>query len=264
MAFPMPSNGAPPAIETFGLAKRYVLGEHQSLRHTIGHLRRTSDVERPVLEALTDVSVTVHRGESLGIVGSNGSGKSTLLQVISGITLPTSGHAVVRGRVLPLLAVGTGFHPELTGRENVSLFAASLGLGRLATPGRMEQIAHFAGLERHMDTPSKRFSSGMLARLSFAVAVLFPADIYLFDEVMATVDGEFQARCMTEIKALSDSGRTVIFISHHLEPIADLCDRVLWLDQGRVRQIGEAADVLPAYRSATDEAAAEETQAVNQ
>ena len=253
---PAGSNGALPAIETFGLAKRYVLGEHRTLQHTLSHLSRSADVERPTLEALAEVSVTIRRGESLGIVGNNGSGKSTLLQVVSGITLPTSGRAVVRGRVLPLLAVGTGFHPELTGRENVSLFAASLGLARLATAARIKEVAAFAGLERHMDTPSKRFSSGMLARLSFAVAVLFPADIYLFDEVMATVDGEYQARCMTEIKRLSDSGRTVIFVSHHLDPMAELCDRVLWLERGRVRQIGNAGEVLEAYAQATDESAA--------
>ena len=148
------------------------------------------------LEALADVDFTVYRGESFGIVGTNGSGKSTLLQILAGTTLPTGGDDGGHGRVLPLLAVGTGFHPELTGRENVTLFASSLGIPRSVIEARMDAVAEFAELERHMDTPVKRFSSGMLSRLSFSIAMQFPADIYVFDEVLAVVDGEFQGRCL--------------------------------------------------------------------
>ncbi len=144
------------------------------------------------LEALLDVDFTVWRGEAVAIVGTNGSGKSTLLQLLAGTTLPTRGIMRVHGRVLPLLAVGLGFHPELTGRENVTLFASSLGIPRRTIESRMEDVTAFAELERHMDTPVKRFSSGMMSRLSFAIAVQFPADIYVFDEVLAVVDGEFQ------------------------------------------------------------------------
>ena len=242
---------APPAIEARGLTKRYLLGEHRSLQHTVGHLTRRSKGARPTLEALTGVEFTLRRGESLGLVGGNGSGKSTLLQILSAITLPTEGHALVRGRVLPLLAVGTGFHPELTGRENVSLFAASLGVPRKVTLQRLDRVAQFAELERHMDTPAKRFSSGMLARLSFAVAVLFPADIYVFDEVLAVVDADFQARCLDEIKRLHESGRTMIFVSHRLEQVGELCDRVMWLERGRVRELGPTDEVLRAYAAAS-------------
>jgi lipopolysaccharide transport system ATP-binding protein len=238
----------PAAIEAGGLSKQYRLGEHRSLQQTVRHLaRRSGASEGPQLEALAGVDLRVNRGETLGIVGGNGSGKSTLLQLITGITIPTDGWLVVRGRVLPLLAVGTGFHPELTGQENVTLFGASIGLPRKVIRDSLDRIAAFADLELHMDTPVKRYSSGMLSRLSFATAVLFPADIYLFDEVLAIVDAEFQRRCLTEISELSKAGRTVIFVSHNLEQVASTCDRVLWLESGRPRQIGETRTVLDSY-----------------
>jgi ABC-type polysaccharide/polyol phosphate transport system ATPase subunit len=177
----------------------------------------------------------------------NGSGKSTLLQILAGTTVPTGGEMEVHGRVLPLLAVGTGFHPDLTGRENVTLFASSLGVPRDAIAERMDAVGDFAEIERHMDTPVKRFSSGMLARLSFAIAMQFPADIYVFDEVLAVVDGEFQHRCLTEIKNLHAQGRTVLFVSHSLHQVADVSEKVIWLDRGRIHSIGPADEVLTAY-----------------
>ncbi|HEX4733212.1 MAG TPA: ABC transporter ATP-binding protein, partial [Thermoleophilaceae bacterium] len=185
------------AISAKGLSKHYRLGELQSLRRTLRRVARRDHAHHaPDLAALDEVAFTVHRGEAVGVVGTNGSGKSTLLQILAGTTLPTGGEMEVHGRVIPLLAVGTGFHPELTGRENVTLFAASLGIPREAIADRMDAVAAFAEIERHMDTPVKRFSSGMLARLSFAIAMQFPADVYVFDEVLAVVDGEFQARCL--------------------------------------------------------------------
>jgi ABC-type polysaccharide/polyol phosphate transport system ATPase subunit len=248
------SNGyrdRPFAVSAEGVRKDYRLGELHSLQQTIRRLTaRSGGTAQPRLEALAGVDFTVWRGEAMGIVGTNGSGKSTLLQVLAGTTIPTSGVLRVRGRVLPLLAVGQGFHPELTGRENVTLFASSLGVPRRTIESRMDSVTEFAELDRHMDTPVKRFSSGMVSRLSFAIAVQFPADIYIFDEVLAVVDGEFQARCVAEIKRLHSEGRTVLFVSHSLQQVADVCDRVIWLDGGTVKQVANTEDVLAAYELA--------------
>src|SRR3954469_7713113 len=222
-------NGAPAAIVARGLRKHYRLGEHQSLKLTVNRLLRHGQANAPAgLDALVDVNLTISRGESVGIVGTNGSGKSTLLQILAGTTLPTGGEMRVYGRVVPLLAVGLGFHSELTGRENVTLFASSLGIPRKTIQARLGAVGAFAQLERHMDTPVKRFSSGMVSRLSFAIAMQFPADIYVFDEVLAVVDGEFQARCVAEIKRLHAEGRTVIFVSHDLRQVDAVCEQVLW------------------------------------
>lgn len=202
-----------------------------------------------MIEVLGGLDFTIFRGEAFGIVGTNGCGKSTLLQLLAGTTLPTGGQMEVHGRVIPLLAVGTGFHPDLTGRENVRLFGASVGIPLGIIERRVEAVAAFAELERHMDTPVKRFSSGMLSRLSFAIAMQFPADIYVFDEVLAVVDGEFQGRCLREIRRLHEDGRTVIFVSHSLDQVTEVCERVMWLENGVVREIGAASTVLKAYRS---------------
>jgi lipopolysaccharide transport system ATP-binding protein len=245
---PSDANGKPVALAAENLGKHYRLGELFSLGQTLSHLRgRSAGAQAPGLEALRSVSFEVARGEAFGIVGTNGSGKSTLLQILAGTTLPTAGCLTVQGRVLPLLAVGTGFHPELTGRENVALFAASLGIPRATANARLDAVAQFAEIQDHMDTPVKRFSMGMLSRLSFAVAVQFPADIYVFDEVLAVVDGDFQARCIAEIAGLHAVGRTVIFVSHSLEQVAEVCETVMWLDKGEVKQVGSADEVLHAY-----------------
>ena len=236
------------AVVAERLRKQYLLGEHQSLKRTLSRLAgRRDGVANQPLHALAGVDFSVPHGEAFGIVGTNGSGKSTVLQILAGTTLPTAGVLRVHGRILPLLAVGTGFHPELTGRENVTLFASSLRFPRAAAETRMESVAEFAELERHLDTPVKRYSSGMVSRLSFAIAMQFPADIYVFDEVLAVVDGEFQARCIEEIHRLHRAGRTVIFVSHDREQVAEVCDRVMWLEEGMVRDIGPSTDVLAAY-----------------
>jgi ABC-2 type transport system ATP-binding protein len=238
----------PVAVVARNVRKRYRLGELHSLRRTVYRLlRRYDSTASPPLEVLAGVDLTVHRGEALGIVGTNGSGKSTMLQILAGTTLPTGGEMEVHGRVVPLLAVGTGFHPELTGRENVTLFASSLGIPLHVVKQRIGAVASFGELELHMDTPVKRFSSGMLSRLSFAIAMQFPADIYIFDEVLAVVDGEFQGRCLREIKRLHGEGRTVIFVSHSLDQVAEVSERVMWLERGRVEMIGPTAEVLPSY-----------------
>ena len=251
-------NGAPPvALAGRGLSKAYRLGELHSLRRTFEGLRgRTNGTSTASLEVLTGVDFTVYRGESFGIVGTNGSGKSTMLQIIAGTTLPTGGEMEVHGRVVPLLAVGTGFHPELTGQENVRLFAASLGIPLDVIEQRIGAVAAFAELERHMETPVKRFSSGMLSRLSFSIAMQVPADIYIFDEVLAVVDGEFQRRCLQEIKRLHGAGRTVIFVSHSLDQVQEVCERVMWLERGRIEQVGPAGEVLASYGRAHGSSAA--------
>ena len=243
------TNGRPAAVVTTDLEKRYRLGAHRSLQQTFNRWVRPKHApELPTLEALKGVDFTVYRGESFGIVGTNGSGKSTVLQILAGTTLPTAGRMLIRGRVLPLLAVGAGFHPEMTGSENVTLFGASVGIPRPAIATRMAAISEFAELERHMDTPIKRYSSGMVSRLSFAIAVQFPADIYIFDEVLAVVDRDFRVRCIEEIKRLHAQGRTIISVSHDLDLISDICSRVMWLEEGRLRSLGETAEVLAHYQ----------------
>lgn len=238
-----------PVVEAHKLSKVYRLGEHQSLHRTMAALigRRG---EHQAVRALHDVSFSIERGECFGIVGVNGSGKSTLLQLIAQITLPTEGHAIVRGRVLPLLSVGTGFHPELTGRENVLLFGTVLGFPRRAIVGRIDEIVAFAEIGAHIDTPLKRYSSGMAARLAFAVAMLFPADLSIFDEVLAVTDSEFTRRCYQSIDQIVESGRTVIFVSHDAALVRRLCTRVMWLEHGGVRLIGPTAEVMDAYHDA--------------
>jgi lipopolysaccharide transport system ATP-binding protein len=232
------------------LGKTYRLGETLRLEGTARALLRMAR-EPQRFQALQDVSFSARRGECFGIVGTNGSGKSTILQILSGITLPTSGRMEVRGSVLPLLAVGAGFHHELTGRENSFLLGTILGLDRRLIVSRLDQIAEFAELERHFDTPLKRYSSGMQSRLCFAIAMLFPAAIYCFDEVLAVVDGEFKERCLQEIRALAAAGSTVFFISHDLDQVRALCDRVLWLEQGAVREVGAPNDLLDRYERFT-------------
>lgn len=250
------NGSAPPldpghAIAAHDVWKYYRLGELQSLRRTAARLfRRPEPTAAAGFEALAGVTFETPRGDAMGIVGTNGSGKSTLLQLLAGTTLPSQGAIRVRGRVLSLLAVGQNFHPELTGRENVLLFGSSLGIPRATIEARMDAVTAFAEIERHMDTPVKRFSSGMLSRLSFAIAMQFPADIYVFDEVLAVVDGEFQARCIAEIKRLNQERRTIIFVSHSMDQVAEVCTSALWLEGGRVRGRGSTDDVLPAYERA--------------
>ena len=235
-------------IRAENVHKNYQLGELSSLGRTLRRLTgRETQRHNKAFAALDEVSFDARSGEALGIVGHNGSGKSTLLHMICGITLPTSGVIIVRGQLMPLLAIGTSFHPELTGRENIMLFGTVLGLPRSVIEAETDGIAAFAELEQHLDTPNKRYSDGMQARLSFAIAMLFPADIYVFDEVLAVVDGAFRDRCLTEIEALRDRGKTVLFVSHDTEQLQRICTRALWLDHGRVRLFGPASEVLVDY-----------------
>jgi lipopolysaccharide transport system ATP-binding protein len=197
--------------------------------------------------ALRDVSFAVAPGEVVGVIGRNGAGKSTLLKVLSRITEPTSGRAVLYGRVGSLLEVGTGFHPELTGRENIFLSGAILGMRRTDIIRRFDEIVSFAEVERFLDTPIKRYSSGMYVRLAFAVAAHLEADILLVDEVLAVGDAAFQRKSLGKMSSMTQEGRTVLFVSHNLLAVEGLCPRALWLHDGELRQDGEAASVVAGY-----------------
>lgn len=236
------------AIKCDNVTKSYMLGETISLQQTLASLNPFSSVPaRATFRALSDVSFTVERGAFFGIVGANGSGKSTLTQTISGITVPDSGTITVGGRILPLLEVGAGFSEDLTGRENVVLLGAILGIAASEVNDSIEAILDFAGIHRHFDTQLKRFSSGMKARLSFATAVCFPADIYVFDEVLAVVDDDFRERCTIEMQRLHREGKTILFMSHDLDLVGSICSEGMWLDRGVVRTVGKIADVANSY-----------------
>jgi lipopolysaccharide transport system ATP-binding protein len=244
------------AITAERLSKRYRIGEMQAaygtLRETLSRgARKALRWEHASAEhevwALSDVSFAVREGEAVGVIGRNGAGKSTLLKILTRITMPTSGSAEIIGRVGSLLEVGTGFHPELTGRENLYLNGSILGMKRREITSKLDDIVEFAGIERFMDTPVKRYSSGMHVRLAFAVAAHLEPEILLVDEVLAVGDAEFQRRCLGRMEDLSQSGRTVLFVSHNMQAIAQLCDRAIWLDQGKVVEDGASADVVATY-----------------
>jgi ABC-type polysaccharide/polyol phosphate transport system ATPase subunit len=246
------------AVEVERVSKRYFLGEDlpgRSLRESItSSLRglggKKRQRTRDEIWSLTDVTLTVPEGDSVGVIGRNGAGKTTLLKILSRITEPTSGVARTRGRVTSLLEVGTGFHPELTGRENVYLNGAILGMGRRDMDHRFDEIVAFAGVERFIDTPVKRYSSGMYLRLAFSVAAHLDPDIMVVDEVLAVGDAEFQARCLGRMETAEREGRTVLFVSHNLDAISRLCSRTVWLDKGRIAAEGPTLDVVEAYLSA--------------
>lgn len=206
--------------------------------------------------ALEDVSLDVEAGDVVGIVGRNGAGKSTLLKIMSRVTTPTRGRIVLRGRLASLLEVGTGFHPELTGRENVFLNGAILGMDRAEVSRKFDAIVAFAGLERFIDTPVKRYSSGMYVRLAFAVAAHLEPEILVVDEVLAVGDADFQKRCLGKLEDVSHEGRTVIFVSHNMAALGALCRRAVWLAGGRVREAGPAADVIDSYLASINEGSA--------
>jgi len=199
------------------------------------------------LWALRDVSFTVDQGEVLGVIGKNGAGKSTLLKILTRITEPTSGRAVINGRMASLLEVGTGFHPELTGRENIYLNGAILGMKRTEIAGKFDEIVDFSGISRFIDTPVKRYSSGMYVRLAFAVAAHLDPEILLIDEVLAVGDAEFQKKCLGKMKDVAGQGRTVLFVSHNMPAVLNLCSRCVLLKQGAIEQIGETEAVVRRY-----------------
>ena len=197
--------------------------------------------------ALKDINFEVKEGEIVGLVGRNGAGKSTLLKVLSRTTAPTSGQIKIRGKVASLLEVGTGFHPDLSGRDNIYLNGTILGMRKAEIRAKFDQIVEFAGVQRYIDTPVKRYSSGMYVRLAFAVAAHLDPDILIIDEVLAVGDAEFQAKCLGKMKEVSDQGRTVLFVSHNMGAVADLCSRAIMLKQGMQFMDGDTDDVIRAY-----------------
>lgn len=243
------------AVETEQLGKRYRLGVgghpgYRTIRDSIASLwseRKVKREERGELWALKDVALRIPEGEAVGIIGKNGAGKSTLLKVLSRITEPTTGLVRLRGRVASLLEVGTGFHPELTGRENVYLNGAILGMGRREIQRRFDEIVAFSGVEGFLDTPVKRYSSGMYVRLAFAVAAHLDSEILIVDEVLAVGDSEFQKKCLGRMGSVAQSGRTVIFVSHSMAAISRLCSRAIWLREGQLAGEGPPRDVISAY-----------------
>lgn len=201
------------------------------------------------LYALDNINLEIHEGDTLGIIGSNGAGKSTLLKILSRVTAPTSGNIFVKGRIASLLEVGTGFHPELTGRENTYLNGAILGMSKQEIDDKLHDIIEFAEIERFIDTPVKRYSSGMYVRLAFAVAAHLEPEILVVDEVLAVGDYQFQQKCLGKMGDISQGGRTVLFVSHQLSMIKALCNKCILLEHGKLKKIGDTQDVIEEYVS---------------
>lgn len=251
------------AVEVLGVGKEYLRGVHHTHtrllsgaisqwgRRLLGGARddgySTVDVEP--FWALKDVSLTIEQGQVVGIIGRNGSGKSTLLKLIAQITAPTTGEIRLRGRTGTLLEVGTGFHPELTGRENVYLNGAILGMSRTEIDRKFDEIVDFSGVEAFIDTPVKRYSSGMHTRLAFSIAAHLDPEILIIDEVLAVGDAEFQRKCLAKMKSVTSDGRTVIFVSHNMSTVASLCTQCVLLDKGIVRAIDKPGIIADLYFS---------------
>lgn len=231
------------------LSKLFYLGDRlpNSLRDALSGMLRMRRSDRDELWALKDVSFELSDGDTLGIIGSNGAGKSTLLKILSRITKPTKGSVEIRGRVGSLLEVGTGFHNELSGRENIYLNGAILGMKRAEIQKKFDEIVEFSEIERFLDTPLKHYSSGMYMRLAFSVAAHLDPEILIVDEVLAVGDIGFQKKCLGKMRDIGDSGRTILFVSHDMRAVSRLCNRIVWLDKGIVRGDGRSDDVIAEY-----------------
>jgi lipopolysaccharide transport system ATP-binding protein len=246
------------AIRVENLGKRYIIGREAPPPETLGgRLRQLAGSpfswlatqmrapsEEEILWALKDVSFEVKRGEVLGVIGRNGAGKSTLLKILSRITEPTTGHAEIHGRVGSLLEVGTGMHPELTGRENIYLNGTILGMRKAEIDAKFDEIVDFSGIERFLDTPVKRYSSGMRVRLGFAIAAHLEPEILVIDEVLAVGDAEFQKKCLGKMKDVAGHGRTVLFVSHNMTAVKSLCGSCIRLDGGQIASAGETESIV--------------------
>jgi len=237
-----------PIIQVKNLSKKYKIGKKTGdLRQTIRNILSFSYKEPKEIWALKDISFEVNQGEVFGIIGPNGSGKSTLLKILSKITYPTTGKAILNGRVSSLLEVGTGFHPELTGRENIYLNGSILGMKRVEIKEKFDEIVDFSGVEKFIDTPVKHYSSGMYVRLAFSVAAHLEPEILLVDEVLSVGDMAFRQKSMGKMNEVAQSGRTVVFVSHNLNAVENLCDRGLYINSGEIKEIGNINNVINRY-----------------
>lgn len=252
-------------ITVENLSKKYIIGHQKQERYTalrdvlangaksLAHKLRHpfaapgADPEHEEFWALKDVSFDIQQGDRIGIIGRNGAGKSTLLKILSRITEPTSGKISIKGRIASLLEVGTGFHPELTGRENIFLNGAILGMSKVDIKRKFDEIVAFAEVERFLDTPVKRYSSGMYVRLAFAVAAHLEPEILIVDEVLAVGDAQFQKKCLGKMDEAGKEGRSILFVSHNMGVIAQLCSTCVWLDKGKIKDIGQTGSVVNAY-----------------
>ena len=243
------------AISVRGLSKSYTIAHQQEKHSTLAEsvlarlCRPFHRAERETFWALKDVSFDIEQGDVVGIIGRNGAGKSTLLKVLSRITEPTKGEIDLYGRVGSLLEVGTGFHPELTGRENIFLNGAILGMNRGEIRRQFDAIVDFAGVEKFLDTPVKRYSSGMYVRLAFAVAAHLQSEILIVDEVLAVGDAEFQRKCLGKMKEVATGGRTVLFVSHQMHSISLLCNKAVYLSNGEMGYSGKVTDAIGHYKT---------------
>jgi lipopolysaccharide transport system ATP-binding protein len=262
------------SVRVEGLSKRYRIGAAldrdealvanlaRQLAAPLRNYRRLRDLRRfdengdaaNVIWALRDVSFELAPGDVLGVIGRNGAGKSTLLKVLARITEPTEGRVDLRGRVASLLEVGTGFHPDLTGRENVFLNGTMLGMSRREVAARLEEILEFAEIRKFADTPVKRYSTGMYVRLAFSVAAHLDPDVLIADEVLAVGDAEFQRKSLGQMRSVAEGGRTVIFVSHNHALVSSLCNRAIWLEQGRLMAAGDVEDVMAGYAASLESA----------
>ena len=244
-----------PILEIQNVGKKYkiqhLVGGYLSLRERMVNALKFEKNTTEDFWALKDVSFNVQPGESIGIIGRNGAGQSTLLKILSKITPPTTGKIVTRGRIASLLEVGTGFHPELTGRENIFFNGSLLGMKRIEITAKFDEIVDFSGVEKFLDTPLKHYSSGMQLRLAFAVAAFLEPEILIIDEVLAVGDAEFQRRCLGKMEDVSRSGRTIIFVSHDLNVISVLCKTTILLEKGLNKAIGETNKLIALYIAGT-------------
>lgn len=243
-----------PIISVRNLSKKYNLGERQpyySFRDTISGILHTSfrreKLKKDEFWALKDISFDINEGDVVGIIGRNGAGKSTLLKILSQITPPTKGEITLRGRVASLLEVGTGFNPELTGKENIYLNGAILGMKRWEINKKFKEIVEFSEIEKFLDTPVKHYSSGMYMRLAFAIAAHLEPEILLVDEVLAVGDTQFQKKCLGKMKEVSKQGRTVLFVSHNMTAIQNLCNKGILLNKGEIDYVGTAVNTIRKY-----------------
>jgi lipopolysaccharide transport system ATP-binding protein len=250
------------AVKVQGISKKYKITQREKYKTLtekinkniknifikIIKFNKTHYLNRPnEFWALKNINFEVQHGEILGIIGKNGAGKSTLLKIISRVTVPTEGKIEVFGRIGSLLEVGTGFHPELTGRENIFLSGSIMGMKKKEIESKLESIIRFAEIEKFIDTPVKRYSSGMYVRLAFAVAAHIEPEILLIDEVLAVGDVEFQKKCLKKMKDVSKGGRTILFVSHDMNAIRNLCTRTIWLQKGEIFKIGDAYEITEEY-----------------